>query len=100
MAEHALLIHLPMPPDPDGDPLWDLEDALVERFDASDDGDYDGNDLGGSEMVLYMYGPDADRLLEVARPVLAGHGVPVGTYAIKRFGGVDEEGVRTERVDL
>jgi hypothetical protein len=36
----------------------------------------------------------------VARPVSVSQGVPLGTYAIKRYGDVNDETVRTERVEI
>ncbi|MEU3791895.1 hypothetical protein AB0F07_19130 [Streptomyces fructofermentans] len=35
-------------------------------------GEFDGDEFGGGEVVLYAYGPDADALFAVMEPVLRG----------------------------
>jgi hypothetical protein len=42
-------------------------------------GEYDGDELGGGECVLFFTGPDADRLYSVLQPLLHRH--PLGRHA-------------------
>ena len=76
-----------------------LEEPLIEAIEGSGAGEFDGNSisLDGEQVVLYMYGPDADSLFAAISGVLREVDVPPGSYAIKRFGG---PGSREERVDL
>ncbi|MBM4062772.1 MAG: hypothetical protein FJ265_17005 [Planctomycetes bacterium] len=43
-----------------------LEAAVTE----ASAGDYDGDEIGGGECILFFCGPDVDRLLEVLLPLL------------------------------
>jgi len=43
-----------------------LEAAILE----AGVGEYDGDELGGGECILFFCGPDIDRLLDVLRPLL------------------------------
>ena len=53
----------------------DALEAFAEGLDAevreAGVGDYDGNEYGGGEFILFFCGPDVDRLLAVLRPLLA-----------------------------
>ncbi len=39
-----------------------LEDQLIERIESGQLGEFDGNEFGAGEVVLYMYGPDAEAI--------------------------------------
>jgi len=56
----------------DWKPLFAFEKTLKDAVNHSGAGDYDGNELAvdGSDGSLYMYGPDADKLFAVAKPIL------------------------------
>ena len=98
--EHAVLIHIPLAEDfgdSDMEALYSLEDELYEQLDGSDAGEFDGNEIGGGEWVLYLYGPDADVLVETILPTLESHDLPDGAYAIKRYG---EPGAQQKRIEL
>jgi hypothetical protein len=89
--EHAVIIHFPLSDDEFGsDPEFDamvmLSDDLAAAIDAAGVGEFDGNELGGGECKLYMYGPDADRLFAAIQPVLARSVMVRGGYVIKRYG--------------
>ena len=43
-----------------------LETAVLEAA----AGEYDGNEVGGGEYILFFCGPDIDRLIAVLRPLL------------------------------
>ena len=56
----------------DLDPLFAVEQQLEKAVAEADVGEYDGNEVAtdGSDGCLYMYGPDADALFAVVRPIL------------------------------
>ena len=53
-------------------------------------GEYDGNEIAvdGSDGSLFMYGPDADRLLEVIEPIIRASSFMKGAQVRRRYGGV------------
>jgi hypothetical protein len=61
---------------------------------------HDGNAFGGGEVELFTYGPDADVVFGVIEESLRGFDVRPGSYAIKRYGAVEDPNVREERVEL
>ncbi len=93
--EHAVLIHVAAPDNTDKFGLDLIEDPIIEALEATDAGEYDGNDIGPDSAVIYLYGGDADRLLDAVRPALQDAPLPDGSYAVKRYGppGADEERV-------
>ena len=42
--------------------LETLENKLIEVLERDKLGEYDGNEFGPTETILFMYGPDAERL--------------------------------------
>jgi hypothetical protein len=98
-AEHAVLVHLK---DIDIDSVFALEDLLDVAITEAGVGEYDGNDiaLDGSEAILYAYGPDADALWNVMRPIVTRANPAAGSYVIKRYGDVNDPGAREVRVEL
>jgi hypothetical protein len=64
-------------------------------------GELDGNEIAVdlSDGSLYMYGPDADALFAVVRPLLAGADCLRGTRVRLRYG-PPEDGVRERVVSL
>ena len=63
--------------------IYSLEDALEAKINQAGVGVFDGNEIGGGECVLFMYGPDADALFEIVLPTLrstpfAKMGIPLG----------------------
>ncbi|GAA3010735.1 hypothetical protein [Actinokineospora diospyrosa] len=75
-----------------------LEHDISAAIDAAGTGEYDGDEFGGGEVVLYMYGPDADALFATVEPLLRREPRFPG-HAIVRYG---ESGTATPRrqVDL
>lgn len=47
-----------------------LEDQLIEAIQSNTLGEFDGNEFGPEETILYMYGPDADKLFAGVESVL------------------------------
>jgi hypothetical protein len=62
-------------------------------------GDFDGNEFGGGEVVLYAYGPDAARLFDVMAEELRSFPARPA-YAILRFGDLSDPAAVRHRIDL
>jgi hypothetical protein len=92
--EHAVIVHFEYG-STDLEPLFVLEDELAEAISDADVGEFDGNEMAanGSDGLLYMYGPDADRLYETVRPLLESCSFTRGAKVVKRYG-PPEDGVR------
>jgi len=75
--------------------LFDLESRLEAAISQAGAGEYDGNELAvdGSDGYIYMYGPSADRLFEVVKPILDSTAFMSGAKAKKRYG-PPREGVK------
>jgi hypothetical protein len=63
-----------------------LENELISTINAVGLGEFDGNEIGGGELVLYMYGPDAERLFVAVAPVLRRSALTRGGIASIRPG--------------
>lgn len=62
-----------------------LEDQLREVIQNRRLGELDGNEFGPDEVVIYMYGPDAERLFVAVEPVLRAYPLcREGTVVIRR----------------
>ena len=81
--------------------LFELEGRLTAAVAAKRAGEYDGNEVAvdGSDGVLYLYGPDADRLYEAIRPVLEATPFMKAATATKRYG-PPQDGVRSVTVTI
>jgi hypothetical protein len=77
----------------DWDPLFELEEALMAAVEQSGMGEFDGNEIAmdNSTCEYFMYGPNADDLFAVVRPILETSSIVVEGVATLRYGGVDEE---------
>ena len=87
--EHALIITIPLHSGKRGTAdelkrLYALEDQLIVAIKESGAGEYDGNEIGEGVFTIYIYGPSAERLFAVVRPILKKFRPPVGSYLIKR----------------
>lgn len=86
--EQAVIIHFYHYGSTDLTRLFALEDRLETAISAAHAGEYDGNEIAtdGSDGFLYMYGPDADRLFDVIRPILEAEPFTRGADVVKRYG--------------
>jgi hypothetical protein len=75
--------------------LFALEDRVMRAIDASGAGTYEGNYFDRGFFRLYAAGPDAERLADVVRPLLAD--APPGSILVKRNG---PPGTEEERIPL
>lgn len=82
-------------------PLFDLLDRLEALVDERAVGEVDGHEVAtdGTDGSLYMYGPDADALFAVVRPVLESIAFMKGARVKLRYG-PPEDGVREQQVVL
>jgi len=98
--EHAVLVHFAYGSH-DLSRLFALEGRLKAAIAAAGVGEFDGNEVAtdGSDGNLYMYGPDADALFDVVRPVLDATDFMRGARVRLRYG-PPEDGVREVEVML
>ena len=95
MGDHAVLIHISLQ-DGHAD-LDEVEDRLADAVEAAGTGELDGDLIGEDDAVLYLYGPDADRLWDSIEPIVRSAGFGPGSHGIKRYG---EPGATEERIEL
>ena len=89
--EQAVIAHIRMTKNQFGSQseqaaIASLADTLARAIDESQVGEFDGEEFGDCRCVLYMYGPNADRLFEVVEPFLKAAPLARGGFAIKRYG--------------
>ncbi len=98
-ATHAVIVHLV---DTDFDEMVAIEDGLEPAISDAAVGEYDGNEIAvdGSEATLFAYGPDADALWGVMRPIVEQASPPPGSYAIKQYGDPEDFDTLEVRVEL
>lgn len=79
--------------------LFELEEQLTAAIEAAGVGMFDGDEIAtdGSDGTLFMYGPDADKLFEVVRPVLASTTIIRNIVATIRYG-PPEHGVKQREI--
>ena len=99
--DHAVLVHFALSDDEFGSEaeratLGDLGDRLADVVARAGVGEFDGDEFGNGEAVLYLYGPDHELLWGAVEPELRACTLPP-TYALLRPGGPD---VPARRVDL
>lgn len=103
-ADHAVIVHYALTGDGFGaveerEAVFALEDRLIAIIDEQGFGEFDGNEFGDGEAVLYCYGPDAGRLFAgIERELRAFPARPA--HAVLRYGAVDDDLARVERIDL
>jgi hypothetical protein len=74
-----------------------MAERVAETVKIEKAGMYDGDEFGNGECTLYLYGPDADRLMMVVSPLFREWELAKGGYAVKRYG---PPGSRTATVEL
>jgi hypothetical protein len=89
--QQAVLIHL------DGTSLPDavyeqcdlaaLENDLIAAIEKEHLGEFDGNEMGPAETMLYLYGPDANRLFKGIEPLLLASPLCQNARVVIRTGG-------------
>jgi hypothetical protein len=68
--------------------LFALEDRLDAAIKTAHVGEYDGHEIAidASRGTLYMYGPDADKLFAVAKPILVATRFTSTAKVVLRYG--------------
>jgi hypothetical protein len=89
--EHALLIQFSLSDQGFGagwerEVLNGLAMDIAEAVAESGVGEFDGTDVGEGEYVMFLYGEDADELLNAVEPMLVRQPWPGGVSAVKRYG--------------
>jgi hypothetical protein len=64
-----------------------LEEALINVIEQECVGEFDGNEVGQGELVLYMYGPSAENLFATVLPCLRSSPLTSSAVVIVRHGG-------------
>ena len=98
--EHAVLVHITPDRTVSRWEDWsisELSEELEEAIQRAGVGTYDGDEVGEDQLIVYTYGPDADRLAEVVLESLKDFRMGPGSYLVKRYG---EPGRREERLEL
>lgn len=76
-----------------------LEREIRAIVDGSGLGEFDGDEFGGGEAVLYLYGPDADRLYVAVEPALRAVSLrPV--QVILRYGDAGDPAALERRLEI
>ena len=99
MEDHAVIVRFDYAAD-SLDALLAIEEQLEAAINAAGVGEFDGNEMAVdlSDGSLYMYGPDAETLFAVVRPILAAAECLRNTRITLRFG-PPEDGT-SERVEV
>jgi hypothetical protein len=85
--EQAVIVHLKLPDsEPSIDRFFELEVAVEKAIGGSRAGEYDGNEIGGGEFVMFCYGPKADAIYAAIEPVLRASKLSAGALVIIRYG--------------
>lgn len=101
-AEEAVIVVFPFA---NGDPdvsndikqVFALEDKLAIAIKKSGQGELDGNEVGQGEAIIYMYAPNASKLYESIKHVLAASPLTKQGYVRVRFG---PPGATESRIEL
>jgi hypothetical protein len=104
LAEHAVLVHLALGAENFGDvaardTVRSLKRDIEAIIDSSGLGELDGDEFGGGEAVLYLYGPDADKLYAAIEPALRAVSLRPA-HAILRYGEADDSAAPQRRIEI
>lgn len=73
--------------------IYELEDELEEALGIQEVGDVDGHEFGDDNCEVYVYGADADSVLEAIRPIL--EKCPLKPIRVlQRYGGVGNKNAK------
>jgi hypothetical protein len=104
MSEHAVIVHLSLDDKGFGtedsrNKVRSLERDIERALDGGDLGELDGDEFGGGEVVLYLYGANADNLFAAIEQLLRGSSLRPA-HVILRYGDAGEPNVQKRRVEL
>ncbi|WP_405062253.1 hypothetical protein OG474_11580 [Kribbella sp. NBC_01505] len=104
MSEHAVIIQIALGEDHFGsaearEVVRVLEREIRAVVDGSGLGEFDGDEFGGGEAVLYLYGPDADKLYAAVEPAL--QALPLRPVQVtRRYGDAGDPAALERRIQL
>ena len=86
VVEHRVVLHLPLSAGMGTAAERRAINVIERRLRAALEktpavGDYDGNEIGGGDFAIFLYGPNAAALFTAIRPILAHIPLPPGAYA-------------------
>jgi hypothetical protein len=101
VSNQAVIVHFDNYGSRDLSRLHALEDRLIAAVDAARVGEVDGHDISAdsTDGTFYMYGPNADRLFAVVRPILEATDFTRRARVVLRYG-PPEDHVREVEVRL
>jgi len=104
LSEHAVIVHLSLGEGGFGveevrDSVRVLERDIETILDGGDVGELDGDEFGGGEAVLYLYGADADSLFAAIEPLLRGSSLRPA-HVILRYGEASDPTARERLIEL
>ena len=79
------------------DAVFDLEEILEEIVEKTGIGNFDGNEFCDDTVTFFIYGPDADKIVENLYPIVSRISYLPGSYIVKRYG---DYGSREEQIFL
>jgi len=90
-SEHSVIVHFTYFKE-DLDALHELDGKLEKTIREAQVGAYDWHEIAMdlSDGSLYMYGPNAENLFKVVKPILEQTDFTKGAIAMLRFGGAAE----------
>jgi hypothetical protein len=104
MSEHLVRLHIPlqgeMPTESEFDAYVELEEYLAIAVEEAGIGVLDGNEVGGGEYTIWLFGPDAGRLAAGVEEALKSRTLPTGCHLYLRHGDVEDEEAREEVLPL
>lgn len=80
---------------------WDdLENLLEKTVQSEGIGDLDGNEIGGGEYTMWLYGRDSTVLANRVKSVCRQQNLPTGCRLYVRHGGIDDNDAPEETINL
>lgn len=67
--------------------LSTLEDQLIQAIESQSLGEFDGNEIGPEETILFMYTPNAEVLYAGIERILLRHPLCQNAHVLVRYGG-------------
>ena len=71
------------------DAIFKLEVILIEVVDKTRIGNFDGNEFCEDTVTFFIYGRDADKIVENLYPIIAKIPYMAGSYILKRYGDIE-----------
>lgn len=104
MSEHLVRLHIPlaeaMTTGDEFDRYSDFEDRLDEAAKEAGVGYLDGNEVGGGEYTIWLYGASAQPLADIVRDMVAKENLPTGCTLFVRHGGTSQADALEETLSL